>query len=86
MAGSYASSKVVYKELRDTIGPWAKAQGFARRPGTAAGWQDNLDADRVLYFQFEVSWIRRWRASSRETFRDRLTSRRRTFAAKCSTV
>ena len=55
MAGTYALSKVVYKELRDTIGPWAKAQGFARRTGTAAGWHKNLDADRVLYFQFEVS-------------------------------
>ena len=55
MAGSYALSKVVYKELRDTIGPWAKAHGFARRRETAAGWQKNLDADRVLYFQFEVS-------------------------------
>jgi hypothetical protein len=55
MAGTYALSKVVYKELRDTIGPCAKAQGFARRTGTAAGWHQNLDADRVLYFQFEVS-------------------------------
>jgi hypothetical protein len=55
MAETYALSKVVYKELRDTIGPWAKAHGFARRRETAAGWQKNLDADRVLYFQFEVS-------------------------------
>jgi len=55
MAGIYALSKVVYKELRDTIGPWAKARGFRRRPETAAGWQKNVDPDRVLYFQFEVS-------------------------------
>jgi hypothetical protein len=55
MAETYALSKVVYKELRDTIGPWAKAHGFARRRETAAGWQKNLDADRVMYFQFEVS-------------------------------
>jgi hypothetical protein len=55
MAGAYALSKVVYKELRDTIGPWAKAQGFARRRDTPAGWHKNLDAGRVLYFQFEMS-------------------------------
>lgn len=55
MAASYALSKVVYKEVRDTIGPWAKAQGFSRRRDSPAGWQKNLDADHVLYFQFEVS-------------------------------
>lgn len=55
MAGPYALSKVVYKELRDTIGPWAKAHGFARRRDTPAGWQKNLDVERILYFQFEVS-------------------------------
>lgn len=55
MAGTYALSKIVYKELRDTIGPRAKAHGFGRRPATPAGWQKNLDAGRVLYFQFEVS-------------------------------
>lgn len=55
MAASYALSKVVYKELRDTIGPRAKGRGFGRRPATPAGWQKNIDADRILYFQFEVS-------------------------------
>jgi hypothetical protein len=30
-------------------------RGFARRPDTAAGWAKDLDAERVLYFEFEVS-------------------------------
>lgn len=55
MAGTYALSKIVYKELRDTIGPWAKAHAFGRRPDTPAGWQKDLGPGRVLYFQFEVS-------------------------------
>lgn len=55
MPASYAPANVVYKELRDTIGPWAKAQGYAGRPGTAAGWHKDLDTQRVSYFQFEVS-------------------------------
>jgi hypothetical protein len=43
----YAHAKDVYKELRETLGPWTKANGFRRWPGTVAGW--------LLRFQFESS-------------------------------
>ncbi len=39
MTDSYAPAKAAYRELRATIGPWAKANGYRRWAGTQAGWQ-----------------------------------------------
>ena len=49
----YAHAKDVYKELRDAVGPWTRANGFRRWPGTVAGWQKAVDAERLLRFKFE---------------------------------
>ena len=36
----YAQAKDVYKELREALAPWTKANGFPDGGrGTAAGWQ-----------------------------------------------
>jgi hypothetical protein len=51
----YATAKEVYKELREALGPWTKANGFRKWPGTAAGWQRPQGALELLRFKFEVS-------------------------------
>ena len=51
----YAHAKDVYKELRETLGPWTKANGFRKWPGMVAGWQRPEGADQLLRFMFEVS-------------------------------
>jgi len=43
----------VYRELRSTIGPWAKANDYRRWADTQAGWQKAVDAERRLWFKFE---------------------------------
>ena len=52
MTDSYAPAKAAYRELRVTIGPWAKANGYRRWAGTQAGWQKPMDEQRLL-FKFE---------------------------------
>jgi hypothetical protein len=51
----YAHAKDVYKELREALGPWAKANGFRRWPGTVAGWQRSQGELELLRFKFESS-------------------------------
>jgi hypothetical protein len=51
----YAHAKDVYKELRDTLGPWTKANAFRKWPGKAAGWQRPQGALELVRFMFEVS-------------------------------
>ena len=51
----YAKAKEVYKELRDALGPWTKANGFRKWPGTVAGWQRPQGALELLRFKFEGS-------------------------------
>jgi hypothetical protein len=51
----YAHAKDVYKELRESLAPWTVANGFQPWPGTVAGWQKSLDAERLLRFKFEGS-------------------------------
>jgi hypothetical protein len=53
MTDSYATAKIAYRELRSTIGPWAKANGYRRWAGTQAGWQKPTDAAQRLFFKFE---------------------------------
>ena len=50
---TYAGAKAAYKELRDAIGPWAKANGFLRTKGTQANWEKPVDPDQLLRFMFE---------------------------------
>jgi hypothetical protein len=52
---SYALAKDVYKELRESLKPWTKANGFRKWPGTAAGWQRPRGELELLRFKFEVS-------------------------------
>jgi hypothetical protein len=52
MTESYAPAKAAYRELRATIGPWAKANGYRRWAGTQAGWQKPMGEQRLL-FKFE---------------------------------
>jgi hypothetical protein len=54
MTDSYATAKVAYRELRSTIGPWAKANNYRRWAGTQAGWQKPIGAEQRLLFKFEV--------------------------------
>jgi hypothetical protein len=51
----YARSAEVYKEIRAALGPWAKANGYRRRPGSQAGWVRPLGTERTLAFWFEVN-------------------------------
>ncbi len=51
----YAHAKDVYKELREALGPWTKASGFRKWPGTVAGWQRPQGGDQLLRFMFESS-------------------------------
>ena len=53
MTDSYATAKVAYRELRSTIGPWAKENSYRRWAGTQAGWQKPVDAEQRLLFKFE---------------------------------
>lgn len=53
MTDSYATAKAAYRELRSTIGPWAKANDYRRWAGTQAGWQKPVDAEQRLLFKFE---------------------------------
>ena len=53
MTDSYATAKIAYRELRSTIGPWAKANSYRRWAGTEAGWQKPTDAEQRLFFKFE---------------------------------
>ena len=53
MTDSYAPAKAAYRELRSTIGPWAKANDYRRWAGTQAGWQKPIDAEQQLLFKFE---------------------------------
>ena len=50
---TYCGAKAAYKELRDAVGPWTKANGFARTKGTQVGWQKPVDPDQLLRFAFE---------------------------------
>jgi hypothetical protein len=51
----YARSAEVYKEIRTALGPWAKASGYRRRPGSQAGWVRPLGTERELGFWFELN-------------------------------
>ena len=53
MSHEYATAKVACRELRAAIGPWAKANGCKRWPGTQAGWQKAAGAGQDLLFKFE---------------------------------
>ena len=53
MTDSYATAKTAYRELRSTIGSWAKANSYQRWAGTQAGWQKPVDAEQRLLFKFE---------------------------------
>ena len=53
MTESYATAKAAYRELRSTIGPWAKANSYRRWAGSQAGWQKPVDAEQRLLFKFE---------------------------------
>ena len=53
MTESYATAKAAYRELRSTIGPWAKANNYRRWAGTQAGWQKPTAAEQRLLFKFE---------------------------------
>jgi len=53
MTDSYATAKAAYRELRSTIGPWAKANDYRRWAETQAGWQKPVDAEQRLLFKFE---------------------------------
>jgi hypothetical protein len=55
MTEGYATAKAVYRELRSTIGPWAKANDYRRWAGTEAGWQKPIDVEQRLLFKFEGS-------------------------------
>jgi hypothetical protein len=55
MTDTYAPAKSAYRELRSTIGPWAKANNYRRWAGTQAGWQKPMDAEQRLLFKFEGS-------------------------------
>jgi hypothetical protein len=52
MTDNYAPAKAAYRELRATIVPWAKANGYRRWAGTQAGWQKPMNEQRLL-FKFE---------------------------------
>ena len=52
MTDSYATAKAAYRELRSTIGPWAKANDYRRWARTQAGWQKPIDAEQRLLFKF----------------------------------
>ena len=52
MTDRYAPAKAAYRELRATIGPWAKANSYRRWAGTQAGWQKPMGEQRLL-FKFE---------------------------------
>lgn len=47
---TYCGAKAAYKELRDAVGPWAKANGFVRRKNTQANWEKPVDPDQLLRF------------------------------------
>jgi hypothetical protein len=53
MTESYATAKAAYRELRSTIGPWAKANSYRRWVGTQSGWQKPIDAVQRLFFKFD---------------------------------
>ena len=53
MTASYAPAQAAYRELRSTIGPWAKANNYRRWARTQAGWQKPTDAEQRLLFKFE---------------------------------
>jgi hypothetical protein len=44
----YARSPVVYKTLRETLGPYLKPQGFRRVRGTSASWSLMLEDGRAF--------------------------------------
>ena len=50
---TYCGAKAAYQELRDAVGPWTKANGFARTKRTQADWQKPVDPDQLLRFKFE---------------------------------
>lgn len=51
----FATSKIVYRELRSALAPWCKEAGFRRDPRHAASWHRTLDDDRAIRFGFECS-------------------------------
>jgi len=53
MTDSYATAKAAYRELRSTIGLWAKTNGYRRWAEAQAGWQKPTDAEQRLLFKFE---------------------------------
>src|SRR5687767_6079648 len=53
MNAGYAPAKTVYKEMREAIAPWSKANGFRRWSGTQAGWRKANYAEQLLGFKFE---------------------------------
>ena len=55
MSDGYAPARLAYRELRSAIGPWAKASGYRRWPGTQAGWQKPVAGGQDLLFKFEGS-------------------------------
>jgi hypothetical protein len=55
-AADYARSPVVYRVLREVLGPWAKANGYLRVRGTQARWKRPLNDGREFEFGAFVSW------------------------------